>query len=99
MAYITNQSCSDFQQGGYLYKPTSGIQWTPKHSWMSDRHQKQVSAKADPQHLVVVYWQLGSLLWSYPLTMRAALCHSVCKWWVMAKQVKYRYVQLIPAYM
>ena len=47
MAYIINQSYGDFQQGGYLYKPTSCIQWTPEHSWMSDRSQKQASAKAD----------------------------------------------------
>ena len=47
MAYIINQSYGDFQQGGCLYKPTSGIQWTPEHSWMSDRPQKQASAKAD----------------------------------------------------
>ena len=44
----TNQLCSDFQQGGCLYKPTSGIQWTPEHSQMSGRPQKQASAKADP---------------------------------------------------
>ena len=48
MAYIINQSCGDFQQGGCLYKPTNGIQWTPEHSWTSDRPQKQASAKADP---------------------------------------------------
>ena len=47
MAYIINQSCGDFQQGGCLYKSTSGIQWTSEHSWMSDRPQKQASAKAD----------------------------------------------------
>ena len=47
MAYIINQSCGDFQQGGCLYKPTSSIQWTPEHSWMSDRPQKEASAKAD----------------------------------------------------
>ena len=47
MAYITNQSYGDFQQDGCLYKPTSGIQWTPEHSWTSDRPQKQASAKAD----------------------------------------------------
>ena len=47
MAYIINQSYGDFQQGGCLYKPTSDIQWTPEHSWMSDRPQKQASAKAD----------------------------------------------------
>ena len=46
MVYIVNQSCGDFQQGGCLYKPTSGIQWTPEHSWTSDRPQKQASAKA-----------------------------------------------------
>ena len=61
MAYIINQLCGDFQQGGCMYKPTSGIQWTPKDSWTSDRPQKQASepslrnkpqnqasAKADP---------------------------------------------------
>ena len=47
MAYIINQSYGDFQQGGWLYKPTSGIQWTPEHLWMSDRPQKLASAKAD----------------------------------------------------
>ena len=47
MAYIINLLCGDFQQGGCLYKPTSGIQWTPEHSWMSDRPQKQASEKAD----------------------------------------------------
>ena len=47
MAYI-NQLCYAFQQGGCLYKPTSGIHWTPEHSWTSNRPQKQASAKADP---------------------------------------------------
>ena len=47
MVYIINQSYGDFQQGGCLYKLTSGIQWTPEHSWTSDRPQKQASAKAD----------------------------------------------------
>ena len=47
MAYIINQSYGDFQQGGCLYNSTSGIQWTPEHLWMSDRPQKQASAKAD----------------------------------------------------
>ena len=46
MVYIINQPYGDFQQGGYLYKPTSGIQWTPEHLWTSDRPQKQASAKA-----------------------------------------------------
>ena len=45
---ITDQLAGDFQQGGCLYKPTSGIQWTLQHSWMSDRPQKQDSAKEDP---------------------------------------------------
>ena len=42
-----NESGGDFQQGGCLYKPTSGTQWTPKHSWTSDRPQNQASEKAD----------------------------------------------------
>ena len=29
--YIIDQSDGDFQQGDCLYKPTSGIQWKPKH--------------------------------------------------------------------
>ena len=48
MVYIINQPYGDFQQGGCLCKPTSGIQWTPEHgSWTSDSPQKQASAKAD----------------------------------------------------
>ena len=47
MAYIINESVDDFQQGGCLYKPTSGIQWTPEHSWTSGRPQKQAPEKAD----------------------------------------------------
>ena len=47
MVYIINQPYGDFQQGGCLYKSTSGIQWTPEHSWTSNRPQKQASAKAD----------------------------------------------------
>ena len=47
MAYIINQSRGDFQQGGCMCKPTSGIQWTSEYSWMFDRPQKQASAKAD----------------------------------------------------
>ena len=45
MAYITNESSDDFQQGGGLYKPTRGIQLTPKPLWKSDRLQKQASEK------------------------------------------------------
>ena len=47
MAYITNESSDDFQQGGGLYKPTRGIQLTPKPLWKSDRLQKQASEKVD----------------------------------------------------
>ena len=42
-----NKSDDDFQQGDYLYKPTSGTQWTPEYSWTSDRPQKQASEKVD----------------------------------------------------
>ena len=45
MAYSMNKSGGDFQHGGYLYKLTSGIQWTPEHSWTSDRPQKQAQKK------------------------------------------------------
>ena len=37
---IMNESGGDFQQGGCLYKLISGIHWTPKYLWMSDRPQK-----------------------------------------------------------
>ena len=47
MVYIMNESGSYFQQGGCLYKLTSGIQWTPEHSWTYDRLQKQASEKED----------------------------------------------------
>ena len=47
MAYIINQLCGDFQQVGCLYKPTTGIEWTPEDSQTSERPQKQASAKAD----------------------------------------------------
>ena len=56
MAYIINQLYGDFQHGGCLYKPTSGIQWTLEHSWTSDRLQKQASAKADLSTFGSVYW-------------------------------------------
>ena len=55
MAYIIYTSGDHaFQHGGYLYKLTSGIQWTPDHSYMSDKHQKQTSEKADQSTLAVV---------------------------------------------
>ena len=45
MAYIIIKLGDDYQQGSCLYKPTSGIQWIPKHSWMFNRPQKQASEK------------------------------------------------------
>ena len=47
MAYIINESGGDFQLGDSLYKLTSGIQWPPEHPSMSNRSQKQVTAKVD----------------------------------------------------
>ena len=52
MAYIMNESGGDFQQVGCLYKLTSGIQWTPEHSWTSDKPQK----KQTSQLLAMVLW-------------------------------------------
>ena len=54
MAYMTNQSGGDFQKGICQYKLTSGIQWTPKHSRLSDKPQKQALAKQTCQLLAVV---------------------------------------------
>ena len=73
MAYIINQSCGDFQQGGCLYKPTNGIQWTPEHSWTSDRTQKQASAKADPS---MFGHQIKSLVSFFPII---EIEKSICK--------------------
>ena len=33
----------------------SGIQWTPKHSWTSDKSQKKALEKADQSTLAVVF--------------------------------------------
>ena len=52
---IMNQLTDDSQQGDGLYKSTSSIQWTHEYSWMYDRPQKQISAKADQSILAVVY--------------------------------------------
>ena len=51
MAYIMNKSDSDFQQGGCLYKPNSGIMDTQAlmDTW-------QVSEKQTSQLLAVVLW-------------------------------------------
>ena len=57
MANIISQLDGDFQQGGCLFKSTSGSQWTPVHLWMSDRPHKQALAKAD---LAVV---LATVVW------------------------------------
>ena len=42
-----NESGGDFQEGGCLYKLTSGRQWMAEHLWTSDRPQKQASEKAN----------------------------------------------------
>ena len=47
MTYIMNKLGVDFQQGGCLYKPTSGIKWTSEYLWTSDSAQKQASEKAN----------------------------------------------------
>ena len=48
------QLCGDFQQGGCLHKPTTGIQWKLEHRYLRNKHQqKQIC-----QLLAVVYWQL-----------------------------------------
>ena len=44
----------DFNQGKGQYKSTSDTQWTPEHSWTSDRPQK----KQTSQLLAVVLWYL-----------------------------------------
>ena len=45
--------------------------------------------KQTHQHLVVVYWQLVSLLMELSIDDETVLCHGVHKWQVMAKQVTY----------
>ena len=55
MAYVI-KSGGDFQQDGCLYKPSSGIQQTPKHLWTSDRPQKQASETSLRKKRPVSYW-------------------------------------------
>ena len=52
MAHMINQSGSDFQQDGYLYKPTSDITWTLTFL-TSDRPQKTSLNKSRPFNI----WQ------------------------------------------
>ena len=47
MAYIINKLVGDYQEGSYLYKSASGIQWPFKHSWTSSRLQKQASENVE----------------------------------------------------
>ena len=47
MAYIINKVVGDYQQGSYLYKPTSGIQWPFKHSWTYSGLQKQATENVE----------------------------------------------------
>ena len=57
-----NKLVGVFQQGGYLYKPASGIQRTSEDSWRSYRLQKQTSEKVDHIPVKAVLWHLASLL-------------------------------------
>ena len=88
MAYIMNESGGDFQKGGCLYKPTSGIQWTSKHSWTSDRPQKRASEKADwskfGSGVVVISQFIDEAI---NVVMENILCHCVCMQQVLAKPV------------
>ena len=90
MAYIMNVSGGDFQQGDCLYKSTSGIQWTPEHSWTSDRPQKQASEKPTSQLLhgsgVIISW-LNDRAISIVDEKRFYYC--VHMWWVFANPFTY----------
>ena len=65
----------NFQQGGCLYKPTSGIQWTPDPSTrgrltgLRNKPQKKQTC----QHLAAVYWQLVSLLMELSIDVKSVL--------------------------
>ena len=80
-----NELCGDYQQGGCLYnKPTSGIQWTPKHLWMSYKPHKQTLEKAGQSTYgsgVVVI----SLLMELSIDDENILYHCVQVWWVLVK--------------
>ena len=54
MAYITNKLGDGFQQGGCLYKPTNGIQWTPRHSWTSTNLRNKPKRQQTSQILAVL---------------------------------------------
>ena len=89
MAYIMNESGGDFKQYGCLYKPTNGIQWTPKLSWTSDMPQKQASEKTDQLSFgsgVVIISQLtdGAIDWKLK-TFFVIVC--VVMWRVLVNPV------------
>ena len=50
MGHIINKLVGYYQQGSYLYKPTSGIKYPFKHSWTSSRLQEQASENVDHTH-------------------------------------------------
>ena len=83
-----NKSGGDFQKGGCLYKPTSGIQWKSKHSWTSERPQKQASEKVHcstfASGVVVISQFIDEAI---NLVMENILCHCVCMQQVLAKPV------------
>ena len=74
MAYIMNESGGDSQQGGCLYKPTSGIQWTQAlmDAW-------QASEKAD-QLIFVSGVVVISLLIELSIGDKNFLCPCVHMW-------------------
>ena len=43
---LTSQSCGDLLQAGCLSSGDGAILRSPEHSWMSDKTQKQATAKA-----------------------------------------------------
>ena len=91
MAYIVDQLDhlgGDFQEGGYLYKPTSGTQWIPEHcEYLTGLMQKQASAKADLR----TFSRSDGKMKLYPLAVmiKTLLCHQVGKWQVLTNLVAY----------
>ena len=61
MAYIINQLCYDFQQGGCLYTPNDAMQPVAFNGHLSTRGRltgliNKPQQKQTHQHLAVVYW-------------------------------------------
>ena len=86
MAYIINQSCGDFQQGGWLYtsQPVAFSGHPTTRGRLTGLRNKP-QQKQTCQHLAVVYWQLVNLLMELSIDYENCSLTWCTKWRVLAK--------------